>query len=492
MRVAIHTERHQELVDAYEHAVDTIRDARDELAPLLSRAYQLLDEPYPAHPPLRLLNEAAGDLRLDAMDLKRRGDFLIEADAALALKLSARVGDLVNPTLANDAIARGWTYHEAELRQELSALRALSTDEQIRRGNDIRRLETAISIIEAPHTTTGTYGDLDANFEDVRVGHPLRIRSATPEQRGRDLLIRALDNTADQDTILRDEFQAIIHDNGNLTLVLPGVIDLSSPGIGLDRDTNSVRDLDQNAIPSSHSALLTDNKYGLRIRDWIQAQVLLGAIAQGAETTIVGHSYGGDTALDLAADKQVNGVLLNITHVYSAAYHNEPQFSSVPEHTTVIAAQNIYDVPVALEEAGATVDHVLAGDWESLDHGVPASSRLYVEGVEAAIDGAAWVVNQSINEVEQAVASVHDISIDIPEIPAVELMHDRIAEFDHNVLLIEFEGGLTGVGHHQSNYTDYLRRADDARVSDFFAELDAAGFTEDGTTVSIDVTDPNA
>ena len=182
----------------------------------------------------------------------------------------------------------------------------------------------------------------------VRVGPPLRITSESPEQRGKDLLIRALNDTADPDALLRDEFEAIIHDNGNVTLVLPGVIDLSSPGIGLDEETNSLRDIDQEAFSSASSTLVEDNGYAVRVREWIQEMVDTGAVKFGAQTTIVGHSFGGDTALDLAADPYVNGVLLNVTYVYSAAYHNEPQFSEVPAHTSVVAAQNIYDIPCLL------------------------------------------------------------------------------------------------------------------------------------------------
>lgn len=480
------------MLNAYAFGVSSIQAAQDELSATLNSAYSLLNRPMPADSPLHNLLAVADGLAEDSADYERRSDFLIEADATLALTLGTRPGDLLNERLSKDAIENGWTYHESLLRAQLSKLRQLSTEAQIAKGREIRRLEEAIAIIEAPFSTTGRHGDLDADLSDVRIGHPLRIPPGPPTQRGRDLVIRALEDTANPDAINRDEFQAIIHDNGNLTLVLPGVIDLSSPNFGLDPDHRSTRDLDQNAWKSAQSALLADNKYGLRIRDWIQLMVDSGAIRERTPTSIIGHSYGGDTALDLAADQGVNGVLLNITHVYSAAYHNEPQLSSVPAHTQVIVAQNIYDSVVFLESVGATVDHLYTGDWDGLATGMPTTTRVTVETFEDSVNGIAWLIDKSLDVVEGAVQDVHGIEFNIPELPDIEVSSDRYAEVSENVMIVEFEGGRTGGGHSQDNYIDYLRSPIDERLAGFLSELDAAGFTADGTTVSIDVSEPDA
>ena len=312
--------RQRLLVDEYRAAAQQIDDSLVTLEPLLANAYELLGTAPPANAPATVLAATSDALKHDRSDLQRRLDFVIEADATMALRIGERAGVEVNFYLAQQAIENGWSYREAQLRQRLDELRRLSTKEQIRRANEIIGIERSLRILEAPHSTLGIYGDLNANLEMVRVGAPLRIGGETPQARGKELIIRALDDTTNPDAILRDEFEAIIHDNGNVTLVLPGVIDLtsqfSSPRLGLDEETNSLRDLDRHAFPSARSTSLEDNGYGLRVVEWVEGMVDSGAIEFGAPTTIIGHSFGGDTALDIAADSYVNGTLLNLSLIH--------------------------------------------------------------------------------------------------------------------------------------------------------------------------------
>jgi len=490
MYVGIDNSQHQELVDAYNIAARTLLDVRSDLTPLLSEAQELLGHPV-ARPVHIALSGTAVDLERDASDLQRRGEFLIEADARVAMQVAEQAGDLLNSFLVQDALKNGWTYREAELRNELAQLRKLSKEGQIRRANDIRRIEETLRILEGPHSAIGVTGDLDHNFENVRIGPPLRLYSRTPESRGRDLIIRALEDTANQDILLQDEFQAILHENGNLTLVLPGVVDLSNkfklwPEFGWEEEHNTTRDLEMGAVNSSLSTEIEDNEYGRRVRDWIRFAIQEGIIEPGTQTSIIGHSYGGDSALDLAADPEVNGVLLNVTHVIPMAYHNEPQFEDLPDETRVLALQNIWDAPVFGEAIGAIARHP-----QNIKEPVGSAARSGVEVVESLADGGSWLINETLNEIEGAVDEELGIRFDVPAIPKAEFKHDDYRSVSNEILLVEFEGGFSGFGHHQDHYVHFLERPTDERVASFFLELDDAGFTADGTTVSIDVTKSN-
>ena len=488
MFVQIDNEGHVELVGRYRAAATDVRTARTNLRSLVSQAEDLLGTPAPQI--TSMLSDVARDLEFDATDLEWRGDFLIRADARLATQVAARSGELLNRFLVEEALENGWTYREAELHAEFEQLRRLPVEEQIKRWRQIRYIEETLRILEAPNTTLGITGDIDSDLSKVRVGPPLRIENPSAQGRGRDLVIRALEDTADPDIILQDEFEAILHDNGNVTLVLGGVTDLSSPDLGYNDEHRSLRDIDQEALPSSKSSLVEDNGYARRVQDWVEQQVRLGVIEPGAQTTIIGHSFGGDTALDLAADPHFNGELLNVTHAVPVAYYNEPQFADVPAHTNVLVLQNIWDVPVLAEGIG-TIYHD-DDEAQPADENDPvfAAERLVVEGAEEVVDGASWVIDRIVDGGEALIESEVGIEVDVPDIPHVEFQHDDIRRIEDNILLVEFEGGFTGAGHHQDNYTGFLLRSDDLAVDAFLADLDAHGFTGDGTTVSVDVTKP--
>jgi hypothetical protein len=83
------------------------------------------------------------------------------------------------------------------------------------------------------------------------------------------------------------------------------------------------------------------------VRDYIEE-----AVPPGARLAIVGHSFGSDTALDLASDPVFNGRRYEVTHVVAAAYHSEPQLPHVQGNTSVLVLQNSRDIPVIVEEIG--------------------------------------------------------------------------------------------------------------------------------------------
>jgi hypothetical protein len=158
---------------------------------------------------------------------------------------------------------------------------------------------------------------------------------------------------------------------------LPGVTDLTNPKDGLNPHNRSVRDTDYAAARSASSAKIADNAYAQMVQRYIQAEV-----PTGASLAIVGHSFGSDTALDLAADPWFNGRQYNVTHVVAAAYHSEPQLAHVANGTDVLVLQNTRDIPVVVEELGhaSSMAELLArggggiileefeGGWKGLGH----------------------------------------------------------------------------------------------------------------------------
>ena len=58
-------------------------------------------------------------------------------------------------------------------------------------------------------------------------------------------------------------------------------------------------------------------------------------VPAGSSLMIVGHSFGADTALDLAADREFNGGEYTVTHVVAAGYYSQPQLASVAAETSV-------------------------------------------------------------------------------------------------------------------------------------------------------------
>ena len=489
MRVLFDHENQASLLEAYAHVSAAIHGASEGLGPLLLDAAELVPSTRTTHLQCEL-EAVATALEFDARDLERRGDFIQQADARLAARIDAQAGDIVNISLAQDAVSNGWTYREAELRHELSSLRALPRAEQIRRASEIRVLEDTLAIVDAPHSVAGMVGDDEADLIRHRINPPLRLTQTEATDRGRALVSRALYDTSDPNRILQDEFSAILHDNGNLTLVLPGVTDLSSPDLGYNDEHRSYRDVDQEAWNSSRSTDLEDNGYARRVWTWVALQIANGVIEIGANTTIIGHSFGGDTALDLSADRDFNGGLVNVTHAVPMAYHNEPQFDAVPEHTHVLALQNIWDAPVFAESINADAWQ-LATEGHTDQEAVGTVARAGIEGAEAASDGVIWLVNESVDRIEGAVEEQWGPSISVPNIPNLELKHDDYRVVTHHITLAEFEGAFDGVGHHQSNYQAFLDRADHDEVLTFWQSLDDHGFSDDGVSVAIDVSKPN-
>ncbi|MCP4226481.1 MAG: hypothetical protein GY773_24345, partial [Actinomycetia bacterium] len=220
-----------------------------------------------------------------------------------------------------------------------------------------------------------------------------------PTDRGRQALSYFLAETdpgiqhhdGEEPQIRSDEFELIDHGGNAYTVVLPGVTDLKRPSVGMDPDTNTVRDLDGFSIRSWLDTSKEANYYALMVE---QGLVSAG-VPLGAELIIVGHSFGADTALDLAADRAFNGGTYDVTHVIAAGYHSQPQLEYVPDGTRVLVLQNRNDMAVKAE---SVLDRITFDSPTKHDHdaivdvfdggfsGAGHHQRHYVDHIEASDD----------------------------------------------------------------------------------------------------------
>lgn len=311
--------------------------------------------------------------------------------------------------------------------------------------------------------------------------------SLTWEQRGHlarassphSAIQRGFGSMSDNSQIGTDEFEAVIHENGNVTLILPGVTDLSTPHLGYDPTSRSVRDLDQVAIPSAFSSRVEDNEYAGMVSAFVDRAIDDEIIDQGANVLIVGHSFGADAALDLAASPSFNGEMVNVTHVVAAAYHSEPQIDDVVGSTQVAVLQNIYDVPVLAE--GVVMDAAVLPPWRKGGRwgaGLRAVGRLAVEGAELGLD----VVTAGAVGRQSATGGI---------------VGDRVTPIAPNGVVVEFEGGLGNFGHHPEHYVRYLSEQQHGRnrnplVHRFMDGIGESGYQEQGRILAVDVSVPIA
>ena len=191
-------------------------------------------------------------------------------------------------------------------------------------------------------------GDAGGRFSTRSVPFPVSSEAqdgAPPPARlaGVQLIAGSLEATADETVLAHDEFGLIDHGGRRYTIVLPGVTDLSRPQRGWNPVNRSPRDLDMAALASSRSARVGDNAYAGSVAD---ALIAIG-IPDGAELMIIGHSFGADTALDLAADPGFTD-RYRLTHVVATGSFSQPQPASLPPGTATLAVQNRQDVVAQL------------------------------------------------------------------------------------------------------------------------------------------------
>ena len=359
------------------------------------------------------------------------------------------------------------------------------------------RLGAMLGVGVAPPFSS-PFGDLaDTGRRELRT--PFVPVGATPTERGRRLVARALDDTDDSRRIRPDEIGVVRIDGGRYVVILPGVVDLSTPALGWSPQHRSVRDLDRAAIRSSRSTAVADNRYAQGVIDALTT----AGVPPGSDLLVVGHSFGADTALDLAADATFNGADgYRVTHVVAAAYHSTPQLPAVPPATEVLVLQNHRDVPVIVEAiGGAHVSDALAASAAT----VAAVARF--DPVDA-VRSQTRAVRHQLGAVWAGVTHLVDRADDVADVVtgAATLDGGRLRAGAAGVVTLEpgvrvaapgqvvsvFAGGGSGAGHEQRHYVDHVDAVDHPAVTDFFTSLDRAGYTGFGDMVAVDVSVPVA
>jgi hypothetical protein len=359
-----------------------------------------------------------------------------------------------------------------------------------------RTLSDACAGSWASYSFSSRYGDHGETF-DADVRSPFAIFGSNADERGRNLVIRALADTNDETQIRQDEFELVRLANGSYLVVLPGVTDLSSADLGLNDLHRTVRDVDQYAYRSSQSTSVAENRYARMVWDGL----LTAGVPLGAELMIVGHSFGADTALDLAADPLFNGSAgFDVTHVVAAGYHSEPQLPHVDAGTEVLVLQNHRDAAVIAEAVGhghvtGVVEETKSFfgsvfDLDPLGAVAHLAAKTYHE-VGVVHDTAAYLFGNadSIVQVGAGIAAGQPawVAEGVADMVTIDPGVDQVTE--HQIVDV-FVGGGQGFGHHPANYVAHVEATTDPGVVAFFESVDAAGYATSGTALAIDVSVP--
>lgn len=352
------------------------------------------------------------------------------------------------------------------------------------------------AVVDPSAAFSSRFGDLGQTY-DAELRSPYSVSGSTPTERGRNVVLRALTDIGGEAQIGDDEFGLVRFAGGRYLVVLPGVTDLSGIDVGLDQRHRTVRDVDRYAYASSRSTSVDDNRYAAMVWDGLRA----AGVPIGAQLMLVGHSYGADTALDLAADPRFNGAAgFLVTHVVAAGYHSAPQLQHVDPRTEVLVLQNSRDAVVIAEAVGygpvtASLDDARSalGHLRDLDPAgvVRDVGELASDVADAAVAGAELVADRTTMLASAAVALVAgrpDRAV-AAAVDAVALRPgvERVAE---RQVVDVFRGGFEGVGHAPANYSAHVAATGDPDVEAFFESVAAGGYAASGTAWAIDVSVP--
>lgn len=336
-------------------------------------------------------------------------------------------------------------------------------------------------------------GDLGGTF--TTVARPAWVITGTTGlERGREVVMQALAHAADRGVIENDEFEIVEVGADRYVVVLPGVIDLSKLHVGFDEYSRSSRDLDQGAIRSASSSSVDKNLYAQYVAEAIRQHV-----PPGSHLALIGHSYGADTAVDLAADDRFTE-RYDITHVVAAGYATQRTVPDVDPAIEVLAINNNKDSAAVLETMLRGPIQHLNGNIEVLSGAVELDPGKVWDGV--------WNMNTGWSRLLLDDAGfVVDNTIDIAKAP-FQLIPDRYrlsfldfspadlgplepgVSSDGNHTTVVFEGEFDGYGHAPLNYLDYLANTDEAEIARFMTSLHDAGYTNGGTARAVDLSVP--
>ena len=332
-------------------------------------------------------------------------------------------------------------------------------------------------------------------------------------ERARALLARVFDDLATSSQIHADEFELVQVADDRFIVVLPGVIDLSHLDPLLSDRHRSVRDLDQYAIRSSRSTSVDENRYAAMVWQALEAV----DVPRGAELMIVGHSFGADTALDLASDHRFNGDRFRVTHVVAAGYHSQPQLEHVTNGTKVLVVQNRHDLVVTAERVGTSsvadsvVDRVRQlGDVLQLDPVAAAGRAREILGDD--LDALAELRKFAVTHADDIGGVIGAVAIgattgnwDADERRRQRARRARSARSSvvgDDIVVDVFDGGTDGVRprpvelhrppRRRLRRRRHLARSNDLdpAVVDFLTSVGEAGYAGPGSAVAVDVSGP--
>ena len=367
-------------------------------------------------------------------------------------------------------------------------------------------------------------GDLDGTVSGQPRPEERRADFHSKPGDGSDAVIEALNHTANTSRLAKDEFEIVYLDNGKAIIVLPGVTDLSGTleaagntvidpktgfpelvdEVGWDPENFTARDTWLAARRSLRTASVDDNVYAQLVEDYITEQIYAGNLERGVEVMIVGHSYGADTAIDLASDSHFNGDLVEVTHVVAAGYHSEPQLSSVVEGTQVAVLQNNADRVIAVEGlVSGDVDTALRPADSFLRRAGESVANSKIDAGNALADDAANVVESTteygLNGLgkfgnsliigDDPIPSV-EFEYNVPDVGHVDLTSASVQQYNDNISVSQFHGGYDGQGHDQKVYTDYLRGDGGEHFEAFLSDVASSGYTGSGPAVAVDISVP--
>lgn len=348
----------------------------------------------------------------------------------------------------------------------------------------------------APRTYSSAFGD-PGGAGSVEMRSPYTVDGATPTDQARSLLVRALTDTADERQIRADEFEVVRIDAGRYVVVLPGVVDLSVPDPGWHGHHRSVRDLDRAAFSSSRSTGLAGNPYARLVRDGLGR----AGVPAGAELLLVGHSFGADTALDLAADPAfLASTGWRVTHVLAAGYHSGPQLPHVPPSTEVLVLQNRRDLAVIVEAVGAAhVTEAVVAQGSALRAAARADPVAAVRHQRAVAGHQLGAVRAAgrhvVDRLDDAGRAVLGLASGDPRrlrdgVDGIVTPEPGVRSPVDGQIVSVFDGGAAGFGHRQAHYVEHLRQVDDPSVLAFLASVADAGYAAPGEAFAVDVSVP--
>ncbi len=274
----------------------------------------------------------------------------------------------------------------------------------------------------------------------------LRTERFGEDRDGRATLVASMGGLVDERRIGPDEIEIRALANGRYIIVLPGVTDLteglgafasrlSDEGpFGVDDGLGDARhawaDNDEPTVRKTryaYEAALYDDTTVNEYSTAVIVAMRRAGLPIGADVMLVGHSFGGYTAIDLAANRSFNGpgtrpgsYHVNVTHVVAAGAEVDWRFDEVSATTHTLVLNNQWDAVYRSED----------------------------------------------------------------------VLHDNARPTAPSHLEKIFWGGRVGVGHDEQNYIDWIRDATDHEdLAGWLAGVDEI-YSSGGIRVSVKVPDP--